>query len=131
MTVVTDNLSQKVQESLGRITESVDGVIQQSADTQENTQSALLALSAAAIALQLRQIESDFELSAVAKKREQWLESYVQWAIEVVDDCGKKIGSDSEARSRLLREQEFRLGKLIELATATVENQKSIIENLF
>lgn len=131
MTCANDSLTKKVQESLVRVTASVDGVIQQSADTQENTQSAILALSTATIALQSKQIESDFEQSNDAKKRDQWLETYIQWAIKVVNDCRAKIISDSEARPRLIREKELQLGSLIELATATINTQKSIIEHLF
>jgi hypothetical protein len=131
MTSAINNLAQKVQESLGRITASVDGVIEQSADTQENTQSAILALSAATIALQSKQLENDFEQLDDAKKRDKWLEIYIQWAIEVVNDCRNKIIFDSETRSRLAVEKEFRLGSLIELVATTIENQRLTVEHLF
>jgi hypothetical protein len=131
MTSANDSLTQKVQESLVRVTASVDDVIQQSADTQENTRSAILALSTATIALQSKQLENDFEQLNDTKKRDRWLETYIQWAIEVVSDCRKKIISDSEARSRLIREKELQLGSLIELASMTIENQRLIIEHLF
>jgi hypothetical protein len=131
MTSANDSLAQKVQESLGRVTASVDSVIQQSADTQENTQSAILALSTATIALQSKQIENDFEQSNDARKRDRWLETYIQWTTKVVNNCRAKIISDSEARSRLICEKELQLGSLIELATVTINTQKSIIEHLF
>jgi hypothetical protein len=131
MTSAINSLAQKVQESLEDITESVDDVIQQSTDTRENTQSAILALSTATIALQSRQIENDFEQASNAKKRDRWLETYIQWAIKVVSDCSKKIISDSEVRARREREKELQLGSLIELATATINTQKSIIQHLF
>jgi hypothetical protein len=90
-----------------------------------------LALSTATITLQSKQIEVDFEKSNDAKKRDRWLEIYIQWAIGVIEDCRKKIISESEARSRVALEKDLRLGNLIELATATINNQKLIIEHLF
>lgn len=131
MTSTIDNLTQKVQESLGHIAASVDGVVEQSTETQKNTQSAILALGTATIALQLKQIENDFEQPTEAKKRDEWLEVYIQWAIEVVNDCRQKIISNSEARSRFNLEKELRLSNLIELATATIDTQRLTIENLF
>lgn len=130
MTSAINNLTQKVQESLGRITLEVDGVIEQSLGTQENTQSAILALSSAAIALQLKQVESDFDQMSELQKRDKWLGVYIQWAISFMDDHHKRIITESLSRSRTSVEQEFRLGSLIELATATINCQRLVLKNL-
>ncbi len=130
MTSAINNLTQKVQESLGRISLEVDSVVQQSVNTQENTQSAILALSSAAIALQLKQIEDDFDQLSESQKRDEWLGDYIQWAIGVVDDRNKRIITEAASRSRTTFDQEFRLSSLIELAATTIDHQRLAIENL-
>ena len=130
MTNTINNLTQKVQESLGLIAASVDDVVEQSTETQRNNQSAILALSTATIALQLKQVENDFKQPDEVKKRDQWLETYIQWAIKVINDCHKKIISESDVRSRFALEQELRLSSLIKLAATTIDCQKSTLENL-
>lgn len=130
MTNAINNLTQKVQESLGLITTSVDNVVEQSVETQKNNQSAILALSTATISLQLKQIENDFKQLDEAKKRDQWLETYIQWAIKVINDSRKEIIFDSKMRSRFALEQQLRLSSLIKLAATTINCQKSTLENL-
>ena len=127
----TDNITQQVQENLERITDSVESFVQQSADTQEDTRSAILALSTATISLQLAEIESDFKWSEDAKKRDRWLETYIQWAIRFIDDCRNTIISDTAAQLSFVNKNEIQLGSLIELATATINNQKLIIQQMF
>ena len=130
MTNTINILTQKVQESLGCITVSVDDVIEQSAETQRNNQLAILALGTATIALQSKQIENDFEQLDEVKKRDRWLEAYIQWAIKVINDSRKKIISDSKMRSRFALEQELRLSSLIKLAATTINCQKLTLKNL-
>ena len=130
MTNAINNLTQKVQESLGLITTSVDNVVEQSVETQKNNQSAILALSTATISLQLKQIENDFKRLDEAKKRDQWLETYIQWAIKVINDSRKEIIFDSKMRSRFALEQELRLSSLIKLAATTIDCQKLTLKNL-
>lgn len=130
MTIAINNLTQKVQESLGCITASIDDVVEQSAETQKNNQSAILALSTATISLQLKQIENDFEQPDEVRKRDRWLETYIQWAVKVINDSREKIISDSKTRSRFVLEQELRLSGLIKLAAATIDCQKLTLENL-
>ena len=130
MTSTINILTQKVQESLGLITTSVDNVVEQSTETQKNNQSTILALSTATIALQLKQIENDFEQLDKVKKRDLWLKTYIQWAVKVINDSREKIISESKTRSRFALEQELRLSDLIKLAATTINCQKSTLENL-
>lgn len=130
MASAIDNLTQKVQESLGRIALEVDGVIQQSANSQENTRSAILALSSATITLQSKQIEGGFDRQSELQKRDEWLGYYIQWAISFIDDRHKGIIAESASRSHTSVEQGLRLGSLIELAVATINCQRLVLENL-